>query len=161
MDQPGPGVGLLSTGDAPVVRLTRVVEFTAGHEIRRADWTPDQNAHHFGGAAKLHSHTYQCHVTVAGPLAPEQGGVVRLADLDHLLAREISERFGGRTIHEGAKEFGPGGWLSTGEALAVYLWKRIAPALPAGVRLCAVRVQESPHLYSEYRGETAGNGAAE
>ena len=150
MDQPGPGVGLLS--DAPVVRLTRVVEFTAGHEIRRADWSPDQNTEHFGRASTLHTHTYQCHVTVAGPLTPEQGGVVRLTDLDALLKREITDRFGGRTIHEGASEFGPGGWLSTGEALAVYLWRRIAPGLPSGVRLHAVRVQEGPHLYSEYRG---------
>jgi 6-pyruvoyl-tetrahydropterin synthase len=156
VDQPGPGVGLLNAGDVPIVRLTRVVEFTAGHEIRRADWTPEQNSRHFGGASKLHTHTYQCHVTVAGPLAPEQGGVVRLAELDALLAREITDRFGGRSIHEGAKEFGLGGWLSTGEALAVYLWRRIAPSLPSGVGLHAVRVQEGPHLYAEYRGETAG-----
>lgn len=153
-------MGLL-TGPAtprPVVRLTRVVDFTAGHEVRRADWTPAQNAEAFGRAVHLHSHTYQCHVTVSGPLAPAEGGVVRLAELDALLAREVTDRFNGRTIHEGAPEFRPdgGGWLSTGEALAVYLWGRIAPGLPAGVRLHAVRVQEGPHLYSEYLGPTAG-----
>jgi len=147
-------VGLLTP--APLVHLTRVVEFNAGHELRRADWTAEQNAGHFGRAATLHTHTYQCHVTVSGPLDPGRGGVVRLGDLDLLLAQEITDRFAGRNVHEAAPEFGPGGWLSTGEALAVYLWGRIAPRMPAEVHLSAVRVQEGPHLYSEYRGETAG-----
>jgi 6-pyruvoyl-tetrahydropterin synthase len=141
---------------AALVRLTRVVEFHAGHEIRRADWTDQQNAAHFGRASQLHTHTYQCHVTVSGALHPSEGGVVRLAELDDLLKREVVDRFGGKTIHEGAREFGPGGWLSTGEALSVYLWGRISGGLPSGIRLHAVRVQEGPQLYSEYFGESAG-----
>lgn len=145
-----------AVGAVAVVHLTRVVEFHAGHEIRRADWTPEQNAEHFGRASQLHSHTYHCHVTVSGDLHPAQGGVMRLAELDALLKREITDRFEGKTIHEGAPEFGPGGWLSTGEALSVYLWGRISGGLPAGVRLHAVRVQEGPQLYSEYFGEPAG-----
>lgn len=147
-------MGLLNAAGAPVVRLTRVVEFHAGHEIRRSDWTAEQNEQHFGRASRLHHHAYQCHVTVSGALDPTRGGVIRLAELDDLLAKEITERFEGRDIHAGAPEFGPGGWLSTGEALAVYLWGRIAAGLPSGVRLCSVRVQESPHLYSEYSGES-------
>ncbi|HKR56257.1 MAG TPA: 6-carboxytetrahydropterin synthase [Gemmatimonadales bacterium] len=143
-------------GGAPTVRLTRIVEFHAGHEIRRADWTPEQNAEHFGRASQLHSHTYQCRVTVSGALHPTAGGVVRLAELDALLKREVTDRFEGKTVHEGAPEFGPGGWLSTGEALSVYLWGRISGALPPGVRLHAIRVQEGPQLYSEYFGESAG-----
>jgi hypothetical protein len=35
----------------------------------------------------------------------------------------------------------------------VYVWERLAGQLPAGVRLHAVRIQEGPHLYSEYFGE--------
>lgn len=158
MDQPRPGVELLSPdrGRTPTVRLTRIVEFHAGHEIRRADWTPEQNAEHFGRASQLHSHTYQCYVTVSGALHPTEGGVVRLAELDAILKREVTDRFEGKTIHEGARDFGPGGWLSTGEALSVYLWGRISGALPPGVRLHAIRVQEGPQLYSEYFGESAG-----
>lgn len=152
MDQHRAGVEVLST---PRVRLTRIVEFHAGHEIRRADWTAEQNQTQFGRASQLHSHAYQCHVTVSGALHPSQGGVVRLAELDDLLQREITDRFDGKTIHEGAREFGPGGWLATGEALSVYLWGRISGGLPPGVRLHAVRVQEGPQLYSEYFGESA------
>src|SRR5437773_2246973 len=42
---------------------------------------------------------------------------------------------------------------ATREAVAVYVWERIAPRLPRGVTLHAVRVQEGPHIYSEYFGE--------
>ena len=45
-------------------------------------------------------------------------------------------------------------WVATGEALALYVWERIQPELPNGVTLHCVRIEESPHLYSEYRGES-------
>jgi len=121
-----------------------VVEFTATHRLPPSD---------FGRTAKDHSHRYQCRVTVKGRLRATQGGVVSLQALDALLQQEIVARFDGRHINEDVPEFADGQLLPTGEALAVYIWERLAAGLPAGVRLHAVRVQESPHLYSEYRGE--------
>jgi 6-pyruvoyltetrahydropterin/6-carboxytetrahydropterin synthase len=61
-------------------------------------------------------------------------------------------RFDGRHLND-LPDFADGIRLPTGEALAVYIWERLAGRLPAGVRLHAVRVQEGPHLYSEYFGE--------
>ena len=137
----------------PISYLTRIVEFSATHTIRRADWTEEQNVREFGRAAGEHGHRYQCRVTVKGPLAAEAGGVMSLETFDHLLAEEITRRLDGRSINEALPEFGPGRRLATGEALAVYVWERIAPQLPRGVQLHAVRIQEGPHLYSEYFGE--------
>lgn len=131
----------------PTAYLTRIVEFTATHRF------PAGGGPEFGAAAKDHSHRYECHVTVKGPFQPEAGGVMNLKTLDALLAREVRDRLNGRHINDDVPEFADGRWLATGEALAVYLWNRIGPALPAGVTLHAVRVQESPHLYSEYHGE--------
>ena len=133
--------------------LTRVVEFTAGHRLQRPDRSAEQNAVEFGRAATDHEHRYQCRVTVAGSLVAERGGVVNLGTLDRLLQDEIVAPLAGRSINDAVAEFGPGRRLPTGEALAVYIWERLAPRLPAGVRLHAVRVQEGPHLYSEYLGE--------
>ena len=76
-----------------------------------------------------------------------------LAALDALLAREITDRLEGGDINRDLPEFADGKRLATGEALAVYFWGRLADALPPGVRLQAIRVQEGPHLYSEYFGE--------
>ena len=130
----------------PTAYLTRIVEFNATHRFPAG--------REFGAAAKDHGHRYQCHVTVAGAFQPEAGGVLSLAALDDLLAREVTARLDGRHLNDDLPEFADGRMLATGEALAVYLWKRLAPQLPPGVRLHAVRIQESPHLYSEYRGES-------
>jgi 6-pyruvoyltetrahydropterin/6-carboxytetrahydropterin synthase len=116
--------------------LTRILEFTATHRLPHD-----------------HSHRYQCHVTVKGALRAAEGGIVDLATLDALLEREIVARLDGRHIDDDIPEFKDGKWRATGEAVAVYLWGRLARALPQGVTLHAVRVQESPHLYSEYFGE--------
>src|SRR2546429_453686 len=112
-----------------------------------------RNAAEFGQAAVDHSHRYQCRVTVKGALQPEASGVTSLVALDALLAEEVTRRLDGRNINEALPEFADGRRLATGEALAVYLWERLAPRLPEGVRLHAVRIQEGPHIYSEYYGE--------
>jgi 6-pyruvoyltetrahydropterin/6-carboxytetrahydropterin synthase len=136
----------------PTAHLTRIVEFSAQHRLGRPGRSAAENAEEFGGAARDHEHRYQCRVTVAGPLAAERGGVVNLGALDALLREEIVARFDGRHLND-LPDFAAGTRLTTGEALAVYIWERLAGRLPAGVRLHAVRVQEGPHLYSEYFGE--------
>ena len=128
----------------PKAYLTRIVEFTATHRLPGGD---------FGKAAKDHGHRYQCRVTVTGELRPAHSGVAPLEALTALLEQEVVRRFDGRHINQDVPEFGDGGWLPTGEALAVYIWERLVPGLPPGVTLHAVRVQEGPHLYSEYYGE--------
>ncbi len=129
----------------PTAYLTRVVEFTGTHRFPQG---PE-----FGAAAHEHGHRYQCHVTVRGPFDPGRAGVMSLKTLDDLLEREIVTPFDGRHINRDVPTFADGNWLPTGEALAVYLWDRIKDQVPSGVTLHAIRVQEGPHLYSEYRGE--------
>jgi 6-pyruvoyl tetrahydropterin synthase/QueD family protein len=128
----------------PIAYLTRVVEFAATHRL------PGKT---FGKAGGEHGHRYQVRVTVQGELRPRDGGVVDLIALDQLLAREITAPLEGRSINDALPKFADGGWVPTGEALAVYIWERLAAGLPPGVALYAVRVQEGPHLYSEYFGE--------
>jgi 6-pyruvoyltetrahydropterin/6-carboxytetrahydropterin synthase len=129
----------------PIGYLTRVVEFTATHRF------PDRPD--FAGATADHSHRYRCAVTVKGRFDPGQGGVMSLHALDTLLQREVVARFDGRHINQDIAPFAAGTWIATGEALAVYVWERIVPGLPAGVTLHRVRVEEGTHLYSEYYGE--------
>lgn len=130
----------------PTAHLTRAVEFTATH---RFPDTPD-----FAGATHDHSHRYRCLVTVKGRFEAARGGVMSLRSLDALLKSEVVAQFDGRHINRDIAAFAAGVWLPTGEALAVYLWERIAGGLPQGVALHCVRVEEGSHLYSEYYGET-------
>jgi len=130
----------------PTAYLTRIVEFTATHRF------PDLAE--FAGATGDHSHRYRCAVTVKGGFQPSQTGVMSLHALDTLLKREVVERFDGRHINRDISAFADGTWLATGEALAVYVWERLVPGLPRGVTLHRVRIEEGPHLYSEYFGES-------
>jgi len=93
----------------PISYLTRIVAFSATHYIRRADWPDERNAREFGRAAVEHGHSYQCRVTVKGPLVAEAGGVMSLEALDRLLAEEITRRLDGRSINEALPEPAPGG----------------------------------------------------
>ena len=130
----------------PTAYLTRIVEFTAAHRF------PDLPE--FAGATGDHSHRYRCAVTVKGVFEPTRGGVMSLHALDALLKEEVVERFDGRHINKDLATFATGTWLPTGEALAMYVWERLVPVLPPGVTLHRVRIEEGPHLYSEYFGES-------
>ena len=140
-----------------VARLTRTVTFRATHRYFRPDWSPERNAATFGDCAPApgHEHLYECRVTVSGTVAPETGMIMDLRLLDRLMDEEIVRRFDGRHINNEVPEFAPGRTIPTGEALAVFVWGRLAPRLPAGVQLQCVRVQEAPNLFSEYRGDAA------
>src|SRR5437899_12390091 len=111
----------------PISYLTRIVEFTATHRIRRTDWPDERNAREFGRAAQGHGHRYQCRVTVKGPLDARAGGVMQLQVLDRLLAEEVTTRLEGKSINLALPEFAGGGGLGTGWALAVYGWMGDAP----------------------------------
>lgn len=138
-----------------LVHLTRVVPFAAAHRYFRAEWSAERNREVFGACAGEHGHghSYECHVTVVGPMDRDTGMVMDLRELDAILSEEIAARFDHRFINHEVPEFGPDGLVPTGEALAVTIWGFLAKRLPDGVRLARVRVQEEPHLFAEYRGE--------
>jgi 6-pyruvoyltetrahydropterin/6-carboxytetrahydropterin synthase len=129
----------------PTGYLTRIVEFTATHGF---PGNPE-----FGGAVQDHSHRYRCAVTVKGLFDPARSGVMNLKAFDTLLQREVVARFDGRHINRDIATFAAGTWLATGEALAVYVWDLLVEALPPAITLHRVRIEESPHLYSEYYGD--------
>jgi len=79
-----------------------------------------------------HGHSYQCRVTVKGPLVAEAGGVMGLEALDRLLAEEITRRLDGRSINEALPEFAPAPARDGGSPGGVRV-ERIAPQLPRGV----------------------------
>ena len=136
------------------VSLTRTVGFHAWHRYWRADWTPEQNRAAFGALADEpgHDHHYRCAVTVAGPLDPGMGSVMDLALLDRILAEEVVKPLDGRHIDREVAEFQPGGTLPTCEALARWLYARIAARLPKGITLARVRVAEDDTLHADCTG---------
>lgn len=135
------------------VTLTRTVTFHARHRYWVPGWTEAQNRARFGWTADApgHGHAYQCAATVAGALDPETHGVMDLGLLDRILAEE-AQALDGRHLNEEVAAFGPGGAQPTCEALAAYLFGRIASRLPQGVILERIRVAEDATLHADCTG---------
>ena len=106
-----------------------------------------------GAGPGVNEHTYQCRVTVSGPVSSETGMIMDLRTLDRLLEEEVLRRFENRHINQEVPEFAFGKTIPTGEAMAIFVWGRLAARLPRNVRLHSVRIEEDPSLYAEYRGD--------
>jgi 6-pyruvoyltetrahydropterin/6-carboxytetrahydropterin synthase len=133
--------------------LTRTVGFHAWHRYYRPDWSEARNREVFGPLANPpgHGHDYQCAVTVAGRL-DESGMIVDLALLDRILQEEVLTPFAGKHLNLDVPAFASGRPLPTCEAIAAYLFRRIAARLPNGVALERVRIAEDPTLYADCTG---------
>jgi 6-pyruvoyltetrahydropterin/6-carboxytetrahydropterin synthase len=136
------------------VSLTRTVGFRAVHRLYRPDWTEARNRQVFGPLSDPpgHPHDYRCAVTVSGPIDGRMGVVVDLVELDRILQEEVVSRLDGKHLNEDVPGLGYGQMLPTCEAVAMDVYRRIAPRLPQGVTLERVRIMEDPTLYADYTG---------
>lgn len=136
------------------VSLTRMVEFRAVHRLYRPDWTDAKNRETFGPLSDPpgHPHDYRCEVTVSGPIDARMGMVVDLVKLDRILKEEVVDRLDGRHLNEEVPGLAYGQMLPTCEAIAIDLYRRIAPRLPRGVALERVRIAEDPTLFADCTG---------
>ncbi len=132
--------------------LTRVVPFHARHHLWMAEWPAERNRATFGPLTESHPHDYTCAVTVTGPVGTRSGMILDLALLDRILADEIRAPLEGRDLNRDIPEFAEGARIPTCEALAEYLFRRIAGRLPDGVRLACVRVAEDATLQADCTG---------
>ncbi len=131
-------------------RLTRAVEFPAGHRYAHPDRDEEASRRRFGKSAVPHGHLWRCEVTVAGEIDEATGMIVDLSELDRLLQERVVEPMDHAFLND-LPEFEDGG-LPTTEALARAVWDRVRPGLPPGCELVKVRVREDRDLWSEYRG---------
>jgi 6-pyruvoyltetrahydropterin/6-carboxytetrahydropterin synthase len=141
-------------------QLTRAVRFSAAHRYHRPDWSEERNRDKFGACANDpgHGHNYTCEVTVEGTVAKDTSMVLDLDTLDAILNDEVVKPLDHQHINFAVPEFAYGKTIPTAEALAVYLWGRIAGHLPPGVRLHRVRVREDTDLYAEFFGRYGDDG---
>ena len=123
------------------------------HRYYRTDWSEARNREVFGPLADPpgHGHDYQCAVTVAGRL-DQSGMIVDLALLDRILQEEVLTPFAGKLFNLDVPAFASGHPLPTCEAIAAYVFRRIAARLPKGVALERVRITEDPTLYADCTG---------
>ena len=136
----------------PVVRATRRAHFCAAHRLHRPDWSEEQNREVFGDCSNpnWHGHNYVLDVTVEGPVDPETGFVMDLKHLKQAMAARVVDDVDHRNLNLEVPWMG--GVIPSTENFAVAIWDRLASAMPDGVRLCRVVVQETPNNSVEYTG---------
>jgi len=137
------------------IRLERRYRFSASHLYRRSDWSEEENRRRFGKCANLpgHGHNYRLYVTVEGEVDRRTGFIVDLGALDSLVAERVIERLDHQHLNAALPEFAEGGDIPSSENLIVWIHGRLDGALPAGVVLAGLRLEEDEDLAAEWSPE--------
>ena len=135
------------------ISLTRRYSFPASHRLFRADWSEAENRRVFGKCANLHGHghNYVMEITVTGPVDPETGMIVNLADLDEFVRMRVLDEFDHANLNEQVPEFRDG--IPTTENLCRVIFSRLR-GLAHG-RIERVRIEETAKNSFEYIAEPA------
>ncbi len=118
------------------MELRKTVQFEAAHRLPRLP-----QAHK---CRRLHGHSFQVEIAVAGECDPRLGWVMDYADIARAF-RPIWERLDHRYLNQVAGLENP-----TSEHLAAWIWRRLKPKLPL---LTEVVVAETCTARCVYRGE--------
>lgn len=132
----------------PRVRVTKRLQFAAGHQLSCSDLDEEENRRIFGGCYNLHGHNYDLEVTVEGEVDPRTGFVMDFRGLK----RRMRELVVAEIDHVHLNDVP---WLEgnpTAENLAVAIWKRLDGKLD-GAELVSVKLWETDRSIAEYRGE--------
>ena len=129
--------------------LTRRIDFSSAHRLRRADWSDERNGAVFGEAGGTTTgHNYVLEVTLSGEADRETGMLIDLKDLAAILAAEVAERFDHRNLNEDTPYFQD--CAPTPENFARLIFDLLDRALPDGL-LHEVRLSPTGDLTVEVR----------
>jgi len=119
------------------VELTKTFRFEAAHRLPNVPI--DHKCH------RMHGHGFAVDVTVAGEIDVALGWLVDYADITAAVDPIVRGELDHRTLNDV-----PGLENPTSELLCVWLWRRLAPAVPG---LAAITVHETCTARCTYRGE--------
>lgn len=127
----------------------RDVRFRAMHHYAVHGGSPRESEVVFGAQAHPHWHDWRVRFEISGPIDPATGWVVDLGGFDEACGRVMAGWDGG-DLNACVPEVRSGTMQPSTEALAGWLYGRVAPEVPAPSRLVRVQVWESPELGAGY-----------
>ena len=132
-----------------MIRITRKVEFSAGHLYENPKFSAEENRRIFGKCNNPHGHghNYVLEVTVAGEPDESTGMILDLKELKEILQREILDRMDHKFLNYEVPELK--GQIPTTENIARVIWELLEPRITKG-KLDRVRLYESPDLFVDY-----------
>jgi 6-pyruvoyltetrahydropterin/6-carboxytetrahydropterin synthase len=129
-------------------QLARRRGFQCTHRYEVQAWDATKNRANFGACFSPtgHGHNYELEAYFEGPLDPETGMILNLADVDLLLA-EVLAPLDGKHLNFEVPEFKDR--VPTTEAIAGYIFSGLERAVSkfAGVKLSRVRLYEYDDLW--------------
>jgi 6-pyruvoyltetrahydropterin/6-carboxytetrahydropterin synthase len=130
--------------------FTRAYTISASHRLHTDALSAEANQSTFGKCNNPHGHghNYRIEVTVGGPVDPETGMVINMADLDSVVHKQILARFDHMNLN-----LDPlfANRVSTTENLTIAIFELLHPAIhPA--KLVRVRIEETENNFFEYSG---------
>ena len=134
--------------------ICRTEHFNAAHRLHNPAWDAARNQQVFGKCnnPNYHGHNYNLVVRLTGATDPATGYVFDLKALSTLIKREVLDHFDHRNLNLDVADFKT--LNPTAENIAVVIWQRLRPALPAHLKL-AVTLFETDRNFVEYDGEGA------
>jgi len=136
----------------PLVRVTRLVHFSAAHRLSNSSLTDQENEQLYGPCSNQnwHGHNYELEVTVEGEIDPRTGYVLDLKRLREISEAAVINDLDHRNLNLDVPWLE--GILPSTENLVVAIWNRLAPEIPSG-RLVRLVLRETARNSVEYTGE--------
>jgi len=134
--------------------ITRRASFSASHRYWLPELNEAENRSRFGACCLEpgHGHNYELIVAMGGGLDAD-GMVLNLSEVKHAIREQVTAQLDFRSLNQAWPEFDlsrPEGMLPTTEALALAIWRRLAPHLP----LMGLRVYETNKLWADVLGDS-------
>lgn len=142
--------------------LSKKFRFEASHQL----------PHHDGKCARLHGHSWQGSITVEGSAlhsadddcidsqppreCPKAGMLIDYGDLSAVIAPVVEQHLDHYHLNESLQMESP-----TSEAIARWVFEKIAPSFGAGVALLSVTIEETCTSSATYDTRTARFSASE
>ena len=123
------------------VFLTRRISFNVARRMNNPALSPEENRRIYGDGNSPHGfgHNLTLEATIAGEVDPVDGMVMNLVDLERILRAEVHDPLDHRNVNLDVPPFDR--TPPTAENLVLWMWDRIAGALPPRARLAHLRLE--------------------
>ena len=131
---------------------------SASHRLHSDAFTTEENRAVYGKCSNPHGHghNYVIEVLVRGPVAVDSGMVINLVDLDAVVRTQVLARFDHANLNLDPLFTSQ---VPTTENLCKIVLELLKDAVPAGVALEYVRVEETENNFFQCFGDGASEAA--
>ncbi len=136
-----------------MIYLTRRERFSAAHRMFREEWTREVNQEVFGKCSNpnWHGHNYVLWVTIKGEPSVENGLVLNINLLKHIINDKVISKLDHKNINLEVDFMK--GKIATTENLAIAIWDELKkPVEKSGAFLHCIKIEETENNSIEYYG---------